>query len=62
MTRTGKVGVIGTSGTIKSSAYAKAIKRINPEIVPLTSLPLEQIGEGFKAAKAGKYAKVIIVP
>lgn len=36
MTRTGKVGVIGTEGTIKSSAYAKAIKRINPEIEVLT--------------------------
>ncbi len=37
-------------------------KRINPEIVPLTTMPLEQIGEGFKAAKAGKYAKVVIIP
>lgn len=36
MTRTGKVGVIGTEGTIKSSAYAKAIKRINPEVEVLT--------------------------
>jgi glutamate racemase len=36
MTRTGKVGVIGTEGTIRSSAYAKAIKRINPEIEVVT--------------------------
>ncbi len=36
VTRTGKVGVIGTEGTIKSSAYAKAIKRINPEIQVVT--------------------------
>ena len=35
-TRSGKVGVIGTAGTIKSSAYAKAIKRINPEIEVVT--------------------------
>ena len=36
VTRSGRVGVIGTTGTIKSSAYAKAIKRINPEIEVLT--------------------------
>ena len=36
VTRNGRVGVIGTEGTIKSSAYAKAIKRINPEIEVLT--------------------------
>lgn len=36
VTRTGKVGVIGTAGTIKSSAYSKAIKRINPEIQVVT--------------------------
>lgn len=36
VTRTGKVGVIGTEGTIRSSAYAKAIKRINPEIEVIT--------------------------
>lgn len=36
VTRTGKVGVIGTTGTIKSSAYAKAIKRINPDIEVVT--------------------------
>ncbi len=36
VTRTGKVGVIGTSGTIKSSAYAKAIKRVNPDIEVVT--------------------------
>ena len=31
-TRSGKVGVIGTAATVASSAYTKAIKRINPEI------------------------------
>jgi glutamate racemase len=36
VTRSGKVGVIGTEGTIKSSAYSKAIKRINPDIEVLT--------------------------
>lgn len=35
-TRSGKIGVIGTAATIKSSAYAKAIKRINPEIEVVT--------------------------
>ena len=36
VTKTGKVGVIGTEGTIRSSAYSKAIKRINPEIEVIT--------------------------
>jgi glutamate racemase len=36
VTRSGKVGVIGTAGTIASSAYTKAIKRINPEIEVVT--------------------------
>ena len=41
VTRTGKVGVIGTEGTIRSGAYAKAIKRLNPEVEVLTrSCPL----------------------
>lgn len=35
-TKTGKVGVIGTEGTIRSSAYTKAIKRINPKIEVIT--------------------------
>ncbi len=35
-TKTGKVGVIGTEGTIRSSAYAKAIKRLNPAVEVLT--------------------------
>lgn len=35
-TKTGKVGVIGTEGTIRSSAYSKAIKRLNPEVEVLT--------------------------
>ena len=37
VTRSGKVGVIGTSGTIRSSAYTKAIKRINPDIEVVTT-------------------------
>lgn len=32
VTRNGIVGVIGTAGTIRSSAYARAIKKINPDI------------------------------
>lgn len=40
-TRSGIVGVIGTSGTIRSSAYSRAIKRINPDISVLArSCPL----------------------
>ncbi|HEY6871365.1 MAG TPA: glutamate racemase [Geobacteraceae bacterium] len=35
-TRSGKVGVIGTEGTIRSSAYAKAIKRLNPDVEVIT--------------------------
>jgi len=36
VTRNGKVGVIGTTATIQSSAYAKAIKKINREIEVVT--------------------------
>jgi glutamate racemase len=36
VTKTGKIGVIGTEGTIRSSAYAKAIKRINPDTEVIT--------------------------
>lgn len=32
VTRSGVVGVIGTSGTIRSSAYSRAIKRLNPSV------------------------------
>ncbi|MGH7802436.1 MAG: glutamate racemase [Thermodesulfobacteriota bacterium] len=32
VTKTGKVGVIGTSSTIKSNAYKKAVENIAPEI------------------------------
>lgn len=32
MTRNGKIGVIGTEATIKSSAYTRAIKRVNPAL------------------------------
>jgi len=37
VTKSGKVGVIGTAGTIRSSAYTKAIKRINPDIEVITA-------------------------
>jgi len=37
VTKSGKVGVIGTAGTIRSSAYTKAIKRINPGIEVVTA-------------------------
>lgn len=36
VTSSGVVGVIGTAGTIRSSAYTRAIKRINPEISVLS--------------------------
>ena len=36
VTRTGKVGVIGTAGTIRSSAYTKAIKQLDPAIEVIT--------------------------
>ncbi|HTG81644.1 MAG TPA: glutamate racemase [Geobacteraceae bacterium] len=35
-TRSGKIGVIATEATIRSSAYAKAIKRLNPEVEVVT--------------------------
>lgn len=31
VTRSGMIGVIGTNGTIRSSAYSRAIKRLSPE-------------------------------
>ncbi|HEU0265620.1 MAG TPA: glutamate racemase [Geobacterales bacterium] len=37
VTRSGKIGVIGTEGTIRSSAYTKAIKRLNPQIQVITA-------------------------
>ena len=37
VTKNGRVGVIGTAGTIRSSAYTKAIKRINPDIEVITA-------------------------
>ena len=36
VTRNGRVGVIGTEATIKSSAYTRAIKKINPAIEVIT--------------------------
>jgi len=32
LTRSGRVGVVGTEGTVKSDAYARAIRAINPSI------------------------------
>jgi len=32
----GRIGVIGTAGTIRSSAYTRAIKRLNPDAEVLT--------------------------
>jgi glutamate racemase len=41
VTKTGNVAVIGTEGTIKSSAYTKAIKRLAPDVQVITrSCPL----------------------
>lgn len=37
VSRSGRIGVIGTAGTIRSSAYTKAIKRINPDIEVITA-------------------------
>jgi glutamate racemase len=36
VTRSGRIGVIGTAGTIRSSAYTRAIKRLNPVAEVLT--------------------------
>jgi glutamate racemase len=36
VTRSGRIGVIGTTGTIRSSAYTRAIKRLKPEAEVLT--------------------------
>ncbi|MDD2856203.1 MAG: glutamate racemase, partial [Desulfuromonadaceae bacterium] len=36
VTRSGKIGVIGTAGTIGSSAYTRAIKRLKPDAEVLT--------------------------
>jgi glutamate racemase len=36
VTRSGRIGVIGTAGTIRSSAYTRAIKRLMPEAEVLT--------------------------
>lgn len=36
VTKSGKIGVIGTAGTIRSSAYTRAIKRLKPDAEVLT--------------------------
>lgn len=37
VSRTGRIGVIGTAGTIRSSAYTRAIKQLAPEAEVLTA-------------------------
>ena len=40
-TKNGRIGIIGTAGSIRSGAYEKRIKEINPEIVTTaTACPL----------------------
>jgi glutamate racemase len=36
VSRSGRIGVIGTAGTIRSSAYTRAIKRLKPDALVLT--------------------------
>jgi len=51
-TKTGRIGVIGTEGTIKSSAYCKAIKALNPAITTFTQacpLFVPLVEEGWAA-------------
>ena len=36
VTRTGRIGVVGTTGTIRSSAYTRAIKRLKPDAEVIT--------------------------
>jgi glutamate racemase len=36
VSKSGRIGVIGTAGTIRSSAYTRAIKRLSPEAEVLT--------------------------
>lgn len=36
VTKSGRIAVIGTEGTVKSSAYTKAIKRLAPEVQVVT--------------------------
>ncbi len=57
MTRNGKVGVIGTEATIKSSAYTRAIKKVNPAIEVITQpcplfVPLAE--EGWTANEVAR--------
>lgn len=64
-TKTGRVGVIGTEGTIKSSAYCKAIKALNPAITTFTQacplfVPLVEEGwadDELTAVVAARYLK-----
>ena len=58
-TRNGRVGVIGTEATIKSSAYTRAIKRVNPAIEVITQacplfVPLAE--EGWTANEVARLA------
>ncbi|SFS98859.1 glutamate racemase [Marininema halotolerans] len=48
----GRIGVIGTQGTVRSSAYEQALKRIDSELFVLshacpTLVPLVESGNGF---------------
>lgn len=62
-TKSGRVGVIGTEGTIKSSAYCAAIKSLNPNITTYTQacplfVPLVEEGwtaDDVTAAVASRY-------
>ena len=62
-TKTGRIGVIGTEGTIKSSAYCGAIKSLNPKITTYTQacplfVPLVEEGwadDEVTAIVAGRY-------
>lgn len=64
-TKTGKVGVIGTEGTIKSGAYEKAIKALAPDIEVISKpcplfVPLAEEGwtdNDVALAAAGRYLK-----
>ncbi|GAB7388707.1 glutamate racemase [Bacillaceae bacterium] len=49
-TKNGRIGVIGTVGTIRSKAYEKALKRINPDLYVVsyacpTLVPLVESGD-----------------
>ncbi|HOV15969.1 MAG TPA: glutamate racemase [Candidatus Cloacimonadota bacterium] len=67
-TKNGRVGVIGTEGTIKSQAYTKAIKYLNPEIEVFSQacplfVPLAEEGWNAKQAAyeiAQEYLQILL--